>query len=322
MSIMACFQQPATDDPHFLSGPNQQKVILSPDSSKVFHCPWFEDTVAWMTSIYGGDIYLQADTTFLFFSAKGSDPGHGKVARIGMAIQTGDRAFQVRPQPIIFPSRSDPHIWGMDIPKIVEDHKGTYWMTYNTYDQKGRSTLAIAKSRDLQHWSPQAASFGSARSHGIILADHLDGKKVATYIDGYYYLFAGKRIIQLYRSSNLLQWTPVPTPSGAEHIVLTPRRDLFDREWVNPVEAIWKPSGILLLYNGGVSHHVSKKPIYAAGQAVLKSDDPTVLMSRSAKAIHLSSGPSKDLLTSLNFSSEGQKYITSEPYGNIKLGSD
>ena len=319
---MACIEQPATDDPHFLSGPNEQKVILSPDSSKLFYCPRFEDTVAWMTSIYGGDIYQQSDTTFLFFSAKGTDRGQGKVARIGMAVQTGDHAFQIRPQPIIFPSFSDPHIWGMDSPKIVEDRNGIFWMTYNTYNQEGHSNLAIAKSRDLQHWSPQVASFGSARSHGIILADHLDGRKVTTYMDGYYYLFAGKRIIQLYRSNNLLQWTPVPTPSGAEHIVLTPRRDLFDREWVNPVEAIWKPSGILLLYNGGVSHPESEKPIYAAGQAVLKSDDPTVLMARSAKAIQQLSGSSRDLLTSLNSSSEGQKYITSEPYGNIKLGSD
>ncbi len=75
-------------------------------------------------------------------------------SRIGLATSADGLHFTRSPAPVLYPGpdafRSLEWEGGCEDPRVVEDEKGTYYMTYTAFDGR-MARLLIATSTDLQH---------------------------------------------------------------------------------------------------------------------------------------------------------------------------
>ena len=142
-------------------------------------------------------------------------------SRIGLAVSDDGYHFIRRPVPVLNPAEDAQKKleWegGCEDPRVVQDERGIYYMTYTAFDGQ-TARLLVATSPDLVHWTKRGSAFADAYNgkysrswskSGSIVSRYPGGKIVATKIDGKYWMYWGDKDIWAATSDDLIHWTPV-----------------------------------------------------------------------------------------------------------------
>jgi predicted GH43/DUF377 family glycosyl hydrolase len=176
-------------------------------------------------------------------------------------------------------------------PRIVERNDGLYVMTYTAYDGK-TARLALASSPDLIHWTKHGLVLRGEKYHdtwskaGAIVAREVDGRMVATKINGQYWMYFGDTNLFMATSDDLIHWEVAENEENGQRIaVLHPRMGYFDSRLVEPgPAALLREEGILLIYNASNAANFNDPELppftYAAGQALFDPEAPYRLLDR------------------------------------------
>ena len=152
--------------------PNAQPIIQK-DSLSTFQDPMTGETVAWESmATFNPAAVVKDDTIRVLYRAEeklGEKEIGGHTSRIGMASSADGRTYERADEPVLYPAQDDQREFewsgGTEDPRIVETEDGTYVLTYTQWN-RDTPRLAIATSKDLQHWT----------KHGPIFEEYEDGK--------------------------------------------------------------------------------------------------------------------------------------------------
>lgn len=273
--------------------------ILEPVDSTYFLCPVRDTLVGWeLKDVFNPAAVVRDGKVYLLYRAEDTVGRHAGTSRIGLAVSTDGLHFVRNPEPVFYPKEDafTTFEWdgGCEDPRIVEDENGMYYMTYTAYDGE-TARLLIASSGDLVNWKKHGSVFRQAdggkytslwTKSGSIVTKLVNGKLVATRINGKYWMYFGDTDIYAATSANLVDWIPLTTAdkSGFEP-VFSPREGSFDSDLVEPgPPAMLTDKGILLLYNAR-NHGEKGDPslpsgTYAAGQILFDANDPVNVIAR------------------------------------------
>jgi len=281
--------------------------ILEPSREATFACPIQGREVRWEAlASYNAAAVVRDGQVLLLYRAQDMDG----VSRLGLASSRDGLAFIRRPVPVLYPDHDVMRDYegpgGCEDPRLVSDGKGGYVLTYTAWDKK-TARLAVATSPDLVRWTKRGLAFlGKHRDtwskSGSIVCRWKGSECVAVRIRDRYWMLWGDTNIFAATSDDLVSWTPVET-DAALRPVLSPRKGSFDSELVEPgPPAFLTKRGIVCLYNGRNLPGALGDPRlpaggYAAGQALLASDDPVRLVARTAESL---------LLPQFDFERQGQ----------------
>ena len=291
---------------------DQVKPILTPGAGR-FHDPIRGLEVAWEEKdVFNPAVAVRGDSLYLLYRAQDKIGKPAGTSRIGLAVSGDGLHFVRRPAPVLYPDQDPQRIleWegGCEDPRVVEDEKGLYYMTYTAYDGQ-QARLMIATSPDLLHWTKHGPVFARAyggkyrnlwSKSGSIVSRYMDGRIVATRVAGKYWMYWGDQDIWAATSDDLINWTPVEMQPGEKppiplrgqalnmprlKIVVPTRNKKFDSDLVESgPPAMLTDRGILLIYNGRnvPSFGDSSLPegTYAGGQVLLDRNDPTRVVHR------------------------------------------
>ncbi|MDP1811688.1 MAG: glycoside hydrolase family 130 protein [Sediminibacterium sp.] len=286
--------------------------VLSPGKN-MFMDPILKMQIAWeKKDVFNPAIVVKEDKIYMLYRAQDMVGLPGGTSRIGLAESNDGFHFTRMAQPVFYPDNDayKKYEWqgGCEDPRVVEDGKGTYYMTYTAYDGKV-ARLLVATSNDLLHWTKYGPVFADAyqgkyldkwSKSGSIVSRYLDGKIIATKINGKYWMYWGDQFIWAATSDDLIHWIPVETGDGEQppvplkgealkmpdlKIVVATRNKKFDSDLVEPgPPAILTDQGILLLYNGRNIQSTGDSSLaegtYAAGQVLIDKNDPTKVIKR------------------------------------------
>ena len=281
--------------------------ILVPDSTTEFFCPVRKEKLRWEEKdVFNPAAVVKNDTVFLLYRAEDKIGKFAGTSRIGLAWSNDGLHFTRNPLPVLYPDNDSfkKYEWegGCEDPRIVEDDKGTYYLTYTAYDGD-KARLMVASSADLFHWTKHGLAFAGAYNgryvnewskSGSIVSRYenarLNGavgqrKAVAVKINGKYWMYWGDTNIFLAFSDDLIHWTPVENNDGKLLTVFGPRKGKFDSDLVEPgPPAMLADSGIVLIYN---SRNVPAKGdtslaegTYAASQILFDKNEPWKVLQR------------------------------------------
>jgi predicted GH43/DUF377 family glycosyl hydrolase len=281
--------------------------ILTPDSTTEFFCPVRKEKLKWEEKdVFNPAAIVRNDTVFLLYRAEDKIGRFAGTSRIGLAWSTDGLHFTRQPSPVLYPDNDSlqKYEWegGCEDPRIVEDDKGTYYLTYTAYDGD-KARLMIATSPDLYHWTKQGHVFITAYNKkyvnewsksGSIVCKYENarlagavgqGKAIAVKINGKYWMYWGDTNIFLASSDDLVHWIPVESNDGKLLSVFGPRKGKFDSDLVEPgPPAMLTGKGIVLMYN---SRNVPSKGdtslpegTYAASEILLDKNDPSKVLQR------------------------------------------
>jgi len=286
--------------------------IMVPHTDKFFD-PIRKTQVEWEAKdVFNPAAAVRHDTLFLLYRAQDKIGKPDGTSRIGLAWSTDGMHFSHMASPVLFPGNDQykKYEWqgGCEDPRLVEDSLGTYYLTYTAYEGK-TARLFVATSTDLVNWTKHGAAFEKAfngkymnawSKSGAIISTYVDGKIIATKINGKYWMYWGDKYIWAATSDDLLNWTPVETASNTQQaydsayanfnisalkIVVPTRNGMFDNNLVESgPPAMITDKGIVLLYNG---RNVPKngdtslaEGTYASSQVLLDKNDPTKIVDR------------------------------------------
>lgn len=286
--------------------------ILTPGTGK-FIDPIRKKEIAWEEKdVFNPAVAVKGDTLYLLYRAQDKVGKPDGTSRIGMAASADGLHFMRRESPVLYP---EPDVqqkleWegGCEDPRLVEDEKGTYYMTYTAFDGK-MARLLIATSTDLVHWTKHGSVFAKAyqgkykdlwSKSGAIVSRYEGGKIIATRVAGKYWMYWGDQNIWAATSDDLLNWTPVEMQTGEQppiplkgqalnmpklKIVVPTRSKKFDSDLVESgPPAMLTDKGILLIYNGrnipSIGDSSLPEGTYAGGQVLLDRNDPTKVIQR------------------------------------------
>jgi predicted GH43/DUF377 family glycosyl hydrolase len=272
--------------------------ILAPDSTAEFFCPVRKEKLKWEEKdVFNPAAVVKNDTVFLLYRAEDKIGKFAGTSRIGLAWSNDGLHFTRLPLPVLYPDNDSlkKYEWegGCEDPRIVEDDKGTYYLTYTAYDGD-KARLMVASSTNLIQWIKHGLAFANAfdgkyinewSKSGSIVCNYENGKAVATKINGKYWMYWGDTNIFLASSEDLIHWMPVESNDGKLLIVFGPRKGKFDSDLVEPgPPAMSADSGIVLIYN---SRNVPAKGdsslaegTYTASQILLDKNDPSKVLQR------------------------------------------
>jgi predicted GH43/DUF377 family glycosyl hydrolase len=249
---------------------------------------------------------------FLIFRAEDTIGKHAGTSRIGLAWSTDGLHFNKYAAPVLYPDNDEYKKWewegGCEDPRVVEDEKGIYYMTYTAYDGN-MARLFIASSPDLVHWTKHGPAFQKAfdgkyvakwSKSGSIVSSYDKGSPVAKKINGKYWMYWGDVNIWAATSDDLVNWSPVLYENGEKpnielrhnsveipeiKIVFGPRNKKFDSDLIEPgPPAMITDKGILLIYNSrnlpSIGDSSLPEGTYAASQVLIDKNDPMKLISR------------------------------------------
>lgn len=286
--------------------------VLGPGAG-TFTDPIRRQTVAWEAKdVFNPAVVVRDGKLYLLYRAQDRVGLPGGTSRIGLAESTDGFHFTRDAAPVLYPARDaqQRYEWegGCEDPRVVEDEKGVYYMTYTAYDGT-TARLMVATSADLRHWTKHGPAFAKAlkgkyldkwSKSGSIVSRYMNGTIVATRIHGRYWMYWGDQFIWAATSDNLIDWTPVEKGPGetdpvalkgqALHmpdlkIVLPTRTHFFDSDLVESgPPAMLTDKGILLLYNSRnipvIGDPALPEGTYTASQVLLDSKDPTHILHR------------------------------------------
>lgn len=292
---------------------DQVNPIMIKDSALVFNCPIWNKPVQWARKdVFNPAAVIRNDTVFLIFRAEDTIGKHAGTSRIGLAWSIDGLHFNKFPSPILYPDNDDQKKWewegGCEDPRVVEDEKGIYYMTYTAYDGD-KARLFIASSPDLVHWTKHGSAFQKAfdgkyvakwSKSGAIVSSYEKGSPVAKKINGKYWMYWGDVNIWAATSDDLINWTPVLYENNEKpnielrhnsveipeiKIVLGPRNKKFDSDLIEPgPPAMITDKGILLIYNSrnvpSIGDSSLPEGTYAASQVLMDKNDPMKVISR------------------------------------------
>jgi len=280
-------------------------------SAAVFFDPVRKTNVAWEEKdVFNPAAVVRNGKIYLLYRAQDKIGKPAGTSRIGLAYSSDGLHFTKMKSPVLYPDQDEfkKYEWegGCEDPRIVEDDKGIYYMTYTAYDGT-TARLFIATSKDLIHWKKHGSVFKRAAGgkyidywskSGSIISARKGSRNVATKINGRYWMYWGESNIYMATSDNLIDWTPIPEtdPSKKQFdslrnyeafkILFSPRKGEFDSELVEPgPPALITKDGILFIYNSKNSPEYGDKSLregeYAAGQILLDKTNPTRVIDRS-----------------------------------------
>lgn len=286
--------------------------VMSPCNDK-FECPVRKTKVAWESKdVFNPASVVRHDTLFLLYRAQDKIGKPAGTSRIGLAWSTDGMHFKHKPTPVLYSDNDEfkTYEWegGCEDPRLVEDSLGTYYLTYTAYEGK-TARLFVATSTDLMHWTKHGASFEKAYNgkymnawskSGSIVSSYVDGRIIATKVNGKYWMYWGDKYIWAATSDDLLNWTPVEVAPGTMQrydttyadfniaslkVVVPTRPGMFDNNIVEPgPPAMLTAKGILLMYNG---RNLPKngdtslaEGTYAASEVLFDKNDPTKIIAR------------------------------------------
>lgn len=286
--------------------------VLTPGTN-TFMDPIWKKKVAWEEKdVFNPAIVVKDNKVFMLYRAQDKIGLPGGTSRIGLAESTDGFHFTRRAEPVFFPDNDayKKYEWqgGCEDPRIVEDDKGTYYMTYTAFDGKV-ARLLIASSKDLIHWTKHGPVFAAAfkgkyidkwSKSGSIVSTYSNGKIVAAKVNGKYWMYWGDQFIWAATSDDLIHWEPVemrsdekpPVPLKGEglnmpnlKIVIATRNKKFDSDLVESgPPAMLTDKGILLIYNSrnvpAIGDSSLAEGTYAAGQVLIDRNDPTKVIKR------------------------------------------
>jgi len=281
--------------------------VLAPDSTTEFFCPVRKEKVKWEEKdVFNPAAVVRHDTAFLLYRAEDKVGKFAGTSRIGLAWSTDGLHFTRYSSPVLYPDNDSlkKYEWegGCEDPRIVEDDKGIYFLTYTAYDGD-KARLMVASSTDLFHWIKHGHAFAEAydgkyvnewsKSGSIVcrydnarLNDAVGpGRAIAVKINGKYWMYWGDTNIFLASSDDLIHWTPIETNEKKLRTIFGPRNGKFDSDLVEPgPPAMLTDSGIVLIYN---SRNVPAKGdtslaegTYAASQILFDKNDPSNVLQR------------------------------------------
>ncbi len=272
--------------------------VLIPDSSFVFKCPVRKSYVKWEEKdVFNPAAIVKHDTVFLLYRAEDKIGKFAGTSRIGLASSTDGLHFTKYPTPVLYPDNDaeKKYEWegGCEDPRIAEDDKGVYYLTYTAYDGD-KARLLIASSTDLYNWTKHGHVFNAAYNgkyvnkwskSGSIICKYEKGKSIATTINGKYWMYWGDTDIFLASSDNLINWLPVENNEGKLLSVFGPRAGKFDSDLVEPgPAAMLTANGIVLIYNSRNTLAKGDKMLaegtYAVSQILLDKNDPAKVLDR------------------------------------------
>lgn len=271
--------------------------VMIPDSIQAFSCPIIGKVKWEEKDVFNPAAVIRHDTIFLLYRAEDKVGKFAGTSRIGLAWSLDGLHFTSNPQPVLYPDKDSlkKYEWegGCEDPRIAEDEKGIYYMTYTAYDGD-KARLLIATSEDLYHWIKHGHVFAKAftgkyvnewSKSGSIVCKYENEKAVAVKINGKYWMYFGDTNIFLASSEDLINWTPIVDNNGKWIVVFGPRRGKFDSDLVEPgPPAMLTDKGIVLIYN---SRNVPIKGdtglsegTYAVSQILFDKNDPSKTIDR------------------------------------------
>jgi predicted GH43/DUF377 family glycosyl hydrolase len=266
--------------------------ILSPSSKEKFTCPLSGLQVAWSEkNVLNPAAVVRDGKVYLLYRSQDS----AMTSRLGLAVSDDGLHFAKMPEPVLYPAEDSmkKYEWkgGVEDPRIVEDEKGTYILTYTSYDGT-TARLCLAISTDLQHWTKKGLVLKEEKykntwsKSGAIVAEKKGDKMVAVQINGKYWMYFGDTNLFIASSDDLVNWTVAENGESKKMIeVLHPRSGYFDSRLVEPGPfALLQPQGILLIYNGSNAANFNDTSLpkftYSAGQALFHKSNPAKLIGR------------------------------------------
>jgi predicted GH43/DUF377 family glycosyl hydrolase len=276
-----------------------------------FTDPILKKKIAWEEKdVFNPAAVVRNNKVYLLYRAQDVTGLPAGTSRIGLAWSSDGLHFTRMQKPVLHPDNDEwkKFEWqgGCEDPRVVEDDKGNYYMTYTAYDGT-TARLFIATSKDLVHWKKHGSVFKKAgggkyinywSKSGSIISERKGNKMVAAKIKGKYWMYWGESNIYMATSDNLIDWNPIAEtdPSKKQFdslrnyeafkILFSPRRKKFDSELVEPgPPAMVTKDGILFVYNSKNSPSYGDKTlpdgVYAAGQILLDKKDPAKVLDRS-----------------------------------------
>ena len=264
--------------------------ILQPTADSEFDCP-IEGRVRWEEShVFNPAAVVRDGKVWILYRAQGKSG----VSRLGLASSTDGLRFVRHPKPVVYPNNDAQRIFevggGCEDPRVIEDSKGNYVLTYTAYDGK-TARLMVATSKDLFTWQKHGPAFqGEMREEwtksGSIVCRRKGDRFIAEPIQGKFWMYLRDSKFLLATSKDLRNWEVVRDTSGKPLEIVSSRRGLFDSDLVEPGPQAWlRDDGILLLYNG-VNAKTNGDPKlppgnFASGQLLMDRRDPTQILRRS-----------------------------------------
>ena len=268
--------------------------ILGPSAESRFTCPIRRALVRWEElAIYNPAAVVRDGQVYLLYRAQDKEG----TSRLGLARSRDGVRFTRRPEPVLYPDhderKTDEWPGGCEDPRLVEDARGRYILTYTAYDGK-KARLAVATSTDLARWTKHGLAFGEAHrdlwsKSGAIVCRWEGRRCVAERVAGRYWMLWGDTSIFAAASDDLVAWTPLLGDDGKPAPVVAPRPGQFDSELVEPGPPPFvTEAGIVLLYNARNAAGMAGDPklpegAYAAGQVLLDARDPRRVVARTGE---------------------------------------
>jgi len=286
--------------------------ILTPGTGS-FIDPILKTKVLWEAKdVFNPAIVNRGGKIYMLYRAQDKTGKPDGTSRIGLAVSEDAVHFVRFAKPVLFPDNDGLKKleWegGCEDPRVVEDDKGTYYMMYTAYDGT-TARLLVATSTDLFHWKKEGSVFAKANGgkyavewskSGSIVSKYVDGKIIATKINGKYWMYWGDSQIWCATSDNLIDWTPLEMAAGETplvklhaheaamaklKIILPTREGKFDSDLVESgPPAMLTDKGILLIYNsmnlGAMGDNSLAKGTYAASEVLFDKNDPTKIVHR------------------------------------------
>lgn len=288
-------------DDRWMLGPfrklDQYNPCITPLDNTLFNCPVRGEAVKWEEKdVFNPAAVVRDGKVYLLYRAEDKVGKYAGTSRIGLATSTDGVTFTRHPVPVLYPDNDfmKKYEWegGCEDPRVVEDEKGVYYMTYTTYDGKV-ARLCVASSTDLMNWKKHGLAFAKASPRytnlwsksGAIVSRRVGSKTVATKINGLYWMYWGDTNLFIATSEDLINWKPMEEANGKLAYILGPRKGKFDSDLVEPgPPALLTDAGILLIYNSR-NKETNGDPnlpagTYAAGQALIDPKSPTLLLNR------------------------------------------
>ena len=286
--------------------------VLAPGAGR-FTDPIRHQEVGWEEKdVFNPAVVVRGGSLCLLYRAQDKVGHPDGTSRIGLAVSTDGFHFVRSATPVLYP---DADAWkglewegGCEDPRVVEDEKGTYYMTYTAFDGH-MARLLIATSTDLRHWSKHGPVFAAAyhgkykdlwSKSGAIVSRYEGGRIIATRVAGKYWMYWGDQNIWAATSDDLINWVPVEMVAGEKppiplrgqalnmpqlKIVVPTRAKKFDSDLVESgPPAMLTDKGILLIYNGrnvpAIGDSSLPEGTYAGGQVMMDRNDPTKMIHR------------------------------------------
>lgn len=296
----------STAQDHWMLGPfvkvDTANPCLTPTAASRFVCPIREQNLAWEAKdVFNPAAVVRGTRVYLLYRAQDSIGKPAGTSRIGLAWSTDGLKVTKHPVPVLYPQDDfmKRYEWegGCEDPRVVQDEKGVYVMTYTAFDSR-LARLAVATSDDLLHWRKQGLAFEQASDgkyrdrwskSGSIISKRVGDNLVAVRIGGRYWMYWGESNIFMATSDNLIHWTPLEKEDGELAVAIGTRQNSFDSGLVEPgPPAVVTDAGIVFIYNSSNRRFGGDPDLpprtYAAGQALFSTEDPTRLLNRTTSS--------------------------------------